>query len=397
MGFCCHRLFGLIPGAVGASLWLASPLIFSDGRSLHLLHLALPMMAFAVTAFHQMIAAPNPRTWMLLGILATAVGISASWEAACIGPAIFLAGCAYRIPAWRRAGLITSVVAGLVVLFWILLLNSDSKGFADLIATLRMRMGLGSYKASADPYLYFQTAAYSETSAAALPALVATFFRSQLIQLGLLQLTGLLFVACLVRRSADANVSNESRAAVVALTACALMWFLCLPRHALWHDYMTLLWLPAACFGAAAAAREIEIRLASPDASRFGWRVALFGFALPMALLFQAHAVSISSAARLTSPGEIEKFSRGIPAQAPPGSIIFTPEMSHVAVYYAQRHTIRAVRTPEQLRAATDFLRRNGETNQIYYAAVALENFAAAGVPTNNCVAMEIGFIARLP
>lgn len=374
-GLLAGRLFGWPGGAVAAVLWVTSPLMFSDGRALHLLHLTLAFMLLALAAFvewsRRREAAGGGGLWLALGLSAAALGSSSSWEAVLLGPCLWLGGWWAGHRPLRNAGLWTALVSGAVALFWLVVFNLQREDRQDLVAILKMRMNLGDYElATFNPFRLFQVGAYGHTQSTEFARLLIDGVGLPLATIGFLSVAGYLVLPLLAGKWRGGWLPAPARAVAGCLLLLPLAWYAVFPRHALWHSYQILLALPGGCLAIAGLvalwARHAQTAGDARARRLFAW---VAGVATPAALLLGHVANCIHWRGQLLPKPDLVVFGETIHRRLPARAIVLVPEVSHVPLYYGRRPMIRGVGRAEDLAATVRYLRDHGATEPIYFAA----------------------------
>jgi hypothetical protein len=135
--------------------------------------------------------------------------------------------------------------------------------------------------------------------------------------------------------------------AFIGLMAAPVLWFVLFSNHVAIHEFECILLAPGVALAIAWCALHLLEYSANAVPGRIPlryWAVAFIGplvLMLPLLMLFHQTVqirMGLSPTAKVVEPDEFVRLGRAICAQTPPESVVLSPEMHLVPVYYSWRH-----------------------------------------------------------
>jgi hypothetical protein len=301
----------------------------------------------------------------MLGCVAICLGVLSSWEAA-LAPIGLIAAC-WMLSDRRGvkrgfAYLMTGTVTACTIFSWYFW--QCPQLVVDTVQTVRFRLGMGAvysgrviYNQGGQEYLSRHTA-----------------IRSEIVNLvGVVGVLGLLLIMGYLATQVDRwrfGTPEKWIAGFVGVCAPLVVWFAVVWNHAAVHAYESVLALAPAAFAAAGLFVTAQAYLA--ELKNRAWaRRALLTILIPLALLAPL-ATQLYDSFLLVRQHEMGvpdreiRLGRLIEASTSPGSIVLSPDLSLVPVWYSRRNTSRGISDDHQVQAAIEELRAIQPVAPIY-------------------------------
>ena len=308
-----RKWMGPTAGALAAIFWMTLPVVlqFSDLASQQAL-----TMLFVVAAFLTW----EKRPW--LGAILLFLGVLSSWEAALVAPALWLVARRHAEQK-RSANLSLLAAAAGIGSVALLFLVGNHQIAIDTFQTARFYMGLSP--------VYSRLGFALPQQQLPLADQLRLTLLNNVWMLGPLGLAAALQVAL----ARPAPLARK----LLPLAAPWLIWCIVMHNHTARHHFEFLIAAPVIAFslawlatnGLAAQPKATAIRAA-----------AILALTALQALLLPHPYISDGY-----DPAKLVAYGRAIKAATPPGSIVLAPLVSAVPLYYADRHIIRGIGSPE--------------------------------------------------
>ena len=353
-----------VAGAFGVLAWLSQAVVLKYSHLAAPLNLAILFVVLAVLAFKTATGAARHRSlWVAAGAAAVFCGVLTSWEAVLATLGLLAGSLRIRDRVQRRIALIllfAGVTAAVSVLSWYAFMYPDLA--RDTLTTVSYRMGLSDLYSSSPIYHLDARGEYPYISLPQRALAIARFLVEGLGGPGLLAIA-----ACIcghlesspASREGALPADNRSMVVFAGLLVPPLAWFIAFSNHAANHEYEYLLAAPAAAFAIAWCADTALTFLAArqgQSAKIRTWAVAAIG---PLLLLLPILSDASSNLtirrsgtgsfpvlepqAAVMKPDEYVQFGSIIRDATPQGSVVLTPEVTEVPIYYSHRHVIAGV------------------------------------------------------
>lgn len=294
--------------------------------------------------------------WISAGSGAVALAVCFSWEAAPLG--LILLGLAtwQRFRTRQLAGAAYAVAGlGAAAMVLVLVVSVSPELRNDLFATVRYRMGGAYHPTNVPIHSWADKMLYTGHIT------VRDWFNTVVIDrgpllggmLGLLATTGLLIWAWNKRKTRPDVFSF-----VGGLLGIAAVWVALFPNHVFIHDYQDLIAAPVVCVGIGLALKVGFERLSGAP----GW---LFILILPLILIIPLAGHTVNGF-RKQEPAKILEYAKEIEGSTTPSSVVLSPLLTMVPVYYSHRHIIRGVGDDEALRLVAPEARAAFPGSDIY-------------------------------
>ncbi|HEY4381997.1 MAG TPA: hypothetical protein VGN01_16740 [Acidobacteriaceae bacterium] len=310
---------GNVGGALAGYFWLTLPVVVQFGHLVAQQSLAMLFVVAAALALHS-------RRFALASILLF-FGVFSSWEAALVLIGVYAAAWGrpeMRRPVWIASG---AVAAGILC---VLLLLSPG-GLSDTWQTVRFYMGLSSTYSNVLPHDH-----------------VALSFSQQIegIVWNHIWMLGVFGSAAAVQL-----VLSQRRVLVVSVLAAPwCVWAIAMRTHMAIHDFELLIAAPIAALGLAWMATTIP-------------RVMVLVGLSVLQLFFLHHPPTEDYPA-----SRLVEFGREIKAGTNPGSIVVSPLLSEIPLYYSERHIIRGISDENAVEKQVDLAHRRFPGAPVYLA-----------------------------
>jgi hypothetical protein len=325
---------GDVAGAFAGYFWLTLPVVVQFG---HLVAQQSLAMLFVVAAT---IALQSRRA--VVGAIFLFLGVLSSWESVLLLVGIY--AIAWRRPEMRRPALIASggVAAGVLCVLLLLLPGN----LTDIWHTVRFYMGLSATYSNTLPH---------DHVALSLPGQLAGIVWNHVWMLGVLG-----------SAAAVQLVFSQSRTFVVAaLAAPWILWAIAMRTHMAIHDFELLIAAPIAALALAGMATT-RARM-----------VVFVGLTALQLFFLHNQPTEDYPASRLV------QFGREIKAATEPGSIVLSPLLSEIPIYYSERHLIRGVSNEEAVERQVNLAHSRFPGAPVY---LALPPYLAGSFPKSQVV-----------
>lgn len=286
--------------------------------------------------------------WISAGSIALVLGVLTSWEVALLGPVLLGIAVIKRSRAYRVAAMMYAAAGlGAAAIMLLLLVSSSFELQRNLWGTALHYMGRAHQSADnsindlADP------------NSPRMSLIVwATIMRSTWVPLlggaiGQLATMGLLIWTWYNRKTRP-----EVLCTVGGLLGLVVLWTAVFPAHVSIHEYEALIAAPLFSIGLGFTMKVGEEHLSGA----YRWLAVLI---LPSFLLVPLVKQAASAFLGLITidsrnPPELEnmEYAKDIESSTRPSSVILSPTLSMVPVYYSHRHIVRGVMNDEVLRVA---------------------------------------------
>jgi hypothetical protein len=304
---------GVAGGALAGFFWLTMPVIVHYAHILLYPGLAILFMLASVLAYS--------RSRPFLAAASAFLGMCSSWEAVLLAPALWIAALAGGHPSGRRTALLCTIAITLGLLFVIggYALH-DPVVFADAMNTARYRMGLSqSYSqrlggCSVERYI---------NSGESLALILRNFW----LMLGFFGAGGVIALA-LARPAGSATI-------LYGLGLPWVAWCVLMRNHTAGHDIQMILGAPVAAIALAwIALGTLKRGINSPQ----HWLAVSL---LVMAIVIQPWILGTDQSPE--KPAQMMGFSSAIRVGVGPDSVVLSPLISAIPVYYSERHIVRCI------------------------------------------------------
>ena len=365
-----RHIWGSLGASVAVLAWLALPVTRAYAHLLDWEDLAVALSVWALfCAMKALAPGANRRPWQWAGVLAVAVAVASSWEAAFLAIGLWVAGALTRrfdviriALAYAAAAL--SSAAAVFALYWS---AYPSLALQTLRAAL-YRTGLLDFAAAG----LLHREAVSQLPRSQLLTLPFLNLLLMFGSLGLLAL-GIAIVSVLDRRSQPLH--QAAAVALIAATVSWLCWYVLFLNHVAIHDMETIIAAPSVALAVAWCAVTGVGYLTRQQAHR--WRLAAF-LLLPFIGIFPLVLDCFPGLGRVIghTPGfgpsrytdHLVELGRDIRRLTPAGSIVLTPEDDMVPAFYSGRHTIRVVQDAAMVEDLLPQVRQNFQHAPVYLA-----------------------------
>ena len=156
----------------------------------------------------------------------------------------------------------------------------------------------------------------------------------------------------------------REHAAVVVLALPALLWFVLMSNHAMFHEYEMLVWAPFMALGAAVAADGLRELGARAGSERGGYAIALLVVLLVGHLLLAGRA-AVNTFIELRSPTQVE-LGELIRSVTPPDARVLTADRNMIVSWVADRRIYRGIETHADVQWALRHFDELGITDPVY-------------------------------
>ena len=319
-------------GSVGAALsgffWLTLPVVIHFGHLV--VQQALCVLFVAATVW----LTPRRR---LAAACCAFLAVASSWEALLMIPGFLLV--AMRRRDCRPAALLVCCAAAIAAAAVSLLYGLRDPGlFADTFQTALFRMGLShSYSHSMLPHIIEPYAPFGQ--------IVSTVLLNHLKMLGIFGFASLVLLLF---------SPPKGMLLFLAPLACPwLFWTVLMSNHVAAHDFEMLLAAPAAAIALAWTAT----------------RVRKASVAIALLILTLAQPRILGTTGIDVPPDTLLGFAHDLRASTPSGSVIISPLISVVPVWYSDRHVVRNISDEESLQVVLPVVKKRFPDSPIYLAA----------------------------
>jgi hypothetical protein len=370
-------LLGRFEACIAILAWLGLPVVAQYSHVILNETLALPFLAIAVVAFWKLQTAAEPRVpWLAIGALAMVGVVLSTWEFALFPLGLWLGALWSRNSAERRVAATYSLAALLTVIAifaWYTVVYPRTA--LEMLHALLYRMGL-------------EHPARNAIAVFQIPPGERIRLESDHLQ-HLIRWAGLVPLAVFVVTLIEERYRPAARSTLLTLLCglClpALLWFAALPNHFAIHEFEAILLAPAVALAAAWCTLAVLRYLAV----RPGPRVRFWAFAIVAPLMLVApllqHVHGSVQVRRIANrilpavqpnpeimlPDDYVNFGRAIGAQTPEGSVVVTPELNSVPIYYSRRPTYNQFSTEEEMRTVIPEVQRDYPGAPVYFALFA--------------------------
>jgi 4-amino-4-deoxy-L-arabinose transferase-like glycosyltransferase len=377
---------------IGILAWIALPVTLKYSHVVLNETTELPFIALSVVAFVHATTQERARfSWIIVGGCATALAVLSGWEAALVPVGLMLGAILLRDRAQRRvAGVFLGCAAVVVVgvFGWYGIAYPDLA--LETFHTLVYRAGL-SDTYSANPLQNLERFMPPLSPSAVIRLELGHLVR-MIGALGLIVFVA--FCATLAERWREESTNHQLITVSCGFIFLPLFWCTIFAKHVAIHEFEVFLLAPAVLIAIGWSAVRLMRFLATTPAPavrvRF-WTLVLVGpIVLLMPVLQRFHStVSVQRVRGRILPimaprpeimeaDEWVEFGRAIRAQTVEGSVVVTPEIHRVPMYYSMRHTFGGVISEEELHQALQIIRRDFPGCPIYLALFAKDRFRFA-------------------
>ena len=375
---------GRLAAAIGTLSWLTLPVTLRYSHVILNETLGLAFGIFALIALQKALSrSPYQSRWRAAGAAAIVFAVLASWHFVFLPIGLLAAALWNRsVPERRIALLYLSAAVGTAaaVIGWYMFAYPDL--WLDTLESVIYRLGL--------PLEYTLSPLHNLASnyrTMSVPAMLQAEALNVARMIGFLGLTALAGFVLTQGKHWRQRPASGSLIVFCGLIFPPLLWLAIFKNQAAIHEFVAILLAPIVAYGIAACAVKLMDSLASTSGTfAWGafWAMAILGpVLLVMPLLRQLHG----SAQLVRTPGQLLPSLEPSPAimesdddmrlglvirdNTAPLSVVLTPALSSVPVYYSGRHMITGVTSDADIAKVLPLIRRDFRGYPLYLALLA--------------------------
>jgi 4-amino-4-deoxy-L-arabinose transferase-like glycosyltransferase len=385
---------GRLAAAIGTLSWLTLPVTLRYSHVLLNETLGLPFAIFALIALQKALAlSSSQHRWRAAGAAAIVCAVLASWHFAFVPVGLLAAALWNRSVPERRIAflyLYIAIGAAATVLAWYMFAYPDS--WPDMLQTIAYRLGV-SKTYSVNP-LHNLAGGYPSMTRLAMLQAEAINVANMIGPPGLAALAAFCVIKARhwKKRSPSASLMLFS-----GLISAPLLWFAVFQNQAAIHECAVILLAPAAAYSLAGC----MVALLDSLMWRGFWTLAILGpVLLVVPLARQLHGSLqlnrvpgrvlpiVEPAPQVMAPDDYVQLGVAIREATLPMSVVLTPELSSVPLYYSKRHLIAGVTSEADLARVLPQIRKDFRGYPVYLALLAKDRtrFAATLAGRNAMV-----------
>jgi 4-amino-4-deoxy-L-arabinose transferase-like glycosyltransferase len=370
-------LLGRLEACIATLAWLGLPVVAQYSHVILNETLALPFLGVAIVAFWKIQWSTGSRTrWLAVGAGSIAGVVLSTWELALVPIGLWLGAWWSGNHAGRRAALVylyTALATAVAILTWYTIVYPSTA--LEMLHALLYRMGLENAARN--------TIAVFQLSSGERIRLEADHLQQLIRWVGLVPLC--IMGVTLVEERSSSKTPPPLLTVFCGLCLPALLWFAALPNHFAIHEFEAILLAPAVVLAITWFTKAALHYLAAGARPRV--RFWAFAIVVPVILLVpllqHAHgSIRVHRSANHILPelrpnpelmiaDDFVNLGLAIYARTPEGSVVVTPELNSVPMYYSRRPTYNQFSTEEELRNVLPQVQKDFPGVPVYFALFA--------------------------